>query len=365
MAAIDICSIRKSFGTTDVLRDVSLAIGSGEFVAVLGPSGCGKTTLLRCIAGFERLNAGEIRIDHQPVSSPDHHMPPEDRGIGVVFQNYALWPHMSVADNVSYGLKIRGLSRQIRTQRTREVLDIVGLGPLAKRRPADLSGGQRQRVALARCLAMEAQVVLLDEPLANLDVHLRGALEEEFSAFHRRSGATMFYITHDQAEALAMADRVAVMFEGQIVQFATPRTLFREPASERVATFIGNGAVLDVENLSPLGDGRARATFLGQPITVRCPARQTARPSARIAFHPGDWDLTGEQGHPGGIPARVTRTTYRGGLMHTDLATGPNGDISLSLSVPDHSAPENGDQVSLSLRDGWVLPDPAPSPVLS
>ncbi|WP_260349429.1 ABC transporter ATP-binding protein [Alloyangia mangrovi] len=169
MSDIRISGIDKSYGQTQVLRQVSLSIEAGEFVAVLGPSGCGKTTLLRCLAGFEKLNGGRIEIGGGTVSAPGRHLAPEHRGIGVVFQNYALWPHMSVAQNVAYGLKIAGIPRTERNSRVSRVLDLVELGPLAHRRPADLSGGQRQRVALARCLAMESRVVLLDEPLANLD----------------------------------------------------------------------------------------------------------------------------------------------------------------------------------------------------
>ncbi|MDJ0930558.1 ABC transporter ATP-binding protein [Breoghania sp.] len=245
MSEIRIDSIAKSFDRTPILKDISLQIEEGEFVAVLGPSGCGKTTLLRCLAGFETLDAGQIEIGGQTVSGPSRHVPPEKHNIGVVFQNYALWPHMNVAQNVAYGLKIAGLAKKDRAARVAHVLDLVELGGFADRRPADLSGGQRQCVALARGLAMESRVVLLDEPLANLDVHLRGALEEEFAAFHARSGATMFYITHDQAEALALADRVAVMNHGRILQFDRPEALFRQPTCETVAGFIGEGRVLE------------------------------------------------------------------------------------------------------------------------
>ncbi|APZ51356.1 ABC transporter ATP-binding protein [Salipiger abyssi] len=358
MSDIAIDALDKQFGQTQVLHQVSLAIADGEFVAVLGPSGCGKTTLLRCLAGFERLDGGRIAIGGETVSGPGRHLPPEKRGIGVVFQNYALWPHMSVAQNVAYGLKIAGLPKPDRDRRVAHVLDLVELGPLAKRRPADLSGGQRQRVALARCLAMESRVVLLDEPLANLDVHLRGTLEEEFARFHARSGATMFYITHDQAEALALADRVAVMDRGRILQFAPPQALFRQPASEAVAGFIGEGRVLDGEHLHPTGAGLARASVLGHPARLRCAPDERPRHRARISIHPGDLDLVPE-GTDNAITAHVTRASFRGAYLRAEVMAGPAGDVPLSLNIAAPASLGQGQRISLALRDGWVIPDTA------
>ncbi|MBL3569518.1 ABC transporter ATP-binding protein [Rhodovulum sp. BSW8] len=355
MSAIDIQNLGKSFGRTEVLGGVSLAVGAGEFVAILGPSGCGKTTLLRLLAGFERPDRGSIRMGGRLVSGPGVHLPPEGRGVGVVFQTYALWPHMSVAGNVAYGLKVGGMGRAPREARTQAVLETVGLGEMAARRPADLSGGQRQRVALARCLAMEARVVLLDEPLANLDVHLRDTLEAEFADFHRRSGATMVYVTHDQAEALALADRVAVMEAGRIVQFAPPERLFREPACAMVAGFIGDGRVVEVTDLAPSGDGRAEARLLGAPVRLRCAPGERPRPRARIALHPGDLHLTEGEG----VAATVTRATFRGHHLRAELAAGPDGGVSLCLNVAAPARIERGQRVTVALTDGWVLPDPS------
>lgn len=356
MSDIRIDAIEKRFGQTDVLRRISLSIEAGEFIAVLGPSGCGKTTLLRCLAGFEKLDGGHITIGGQTVSGPGHHLPPEQRGIGVVFQNYALWPHMSVAQNVAYGLKIARMPRAERAERVARVLELVELGSLADRRPADLSGGQRQRVALARCLAMESKVVLLDEPLANLDVTLRGALEQEFADFHARSGATMFYITHDQTEALALADRVAVMGEGRILQFDRPEKLFSQPASATVASFIGEGRVLEVENIRPLGDGRAAASLLGRPVELRCAPGETARARANISFHPGDLQMVPEAA-PGGIAANVIRVTYRGAYLRTEVMAGPSGAVPLAVNIAAPASLAHGQQITLALRDGWVIPD--------
>lgn len=358
MNQIRIDNIAKSYNQTAVLRQISLSINAGEFVAVLGPSGCGKTTLLRCLAGFERLDSGQIDIGGQTVSGPNQHLLPENRGIGVVFQNYALWPHMSVAQNVAYGLKITGVPKQERKARVARVLDLVELGPLRDRRPADLSGGQRQRVALARCLAMESRVVLLDEPLANLDVHLRGALEEEFAAFHARSGATMFYITHDQSEALALADRVAVMDRGQILQFDRPEALFRQPSTETVAGFIGEGRVLEAEDIRPLGGGFASAMVLGQTVKLRCTSNQAALRRAKISFHPGDLRVVADAA-PSGIAANVTRATYRGAYLRANVMAGPSGAVPLSVDIAAPASLTCGQHVKLALNDGWIIPDPA------
>lgn len=260
MSAIQISHLSKSFTTQPVLNDVSWHIRHGEFVAVLGPSGCGKTTLLRTIAGFEPVSSGTITVGDRLFSSSDIHVAPEKRDLGIVFQNYALWPHMSVEENVAYSLKVAGMDRNERRIRTQDALALVGLGDYATRRPADLSGGQRQRVALARCLVTRPGVVLLDEPLANLDVHLRAAMEEEFSRFHQHTGATLLYITHDQQEAMAIADRVVVMNEGKVMQFATPQTLYREPANAMVASFIDDGRVIPAQNILPAESGSALGT---------------------------------------------------------------------------------------------------------
>ena len=191
MARLTIERLAKSYGATRVLDDVSLAVNDGELVAILGPSGCGKTTLLRQIAGFDKPDAGSVRIGDAVVSTPGQHVPPERRRIGIVFQSYALWPHMTVAENVGYGLDVAGVKDPERGKRVQAALALVELEGFAERRPALLSGGQRQRVALARCLVTEPSLVLLDEPLANLDVHLRAAMEREFARFHERTGTTM------------------------------------------------------------------------------------------------------------------------------------------------------------------------------
>src|SRR5690606_8838545 len=212
--------------------------------------GCGKTTLLRMVAGFEKVSDGRIIIGGETMSSSEHSAPPEKRRVGIVFQNYALWPHMTVAENVGYSLRVAKVPRAERDRRVTEALALVNLAGYGDRRPANLSGGQRQRVALARCLVSAPSLVLFDEPLANLDVHLRAAMEDEFADFHKRTGTTIVYITHDQAEAMALADRIAVMDHGRLAQLASPRDLYREPANEMVASFISQGIVLPAKVLS-------------------------------------------------------------------------------------------------------------------
>jgi iron(III) transport system ATP-binding protein len=206
--------LNKVFGEQAVVRDLNLTIPEGAFTALLGPSGCGKTTTLRILAGLEHLSSGRLLLGDRLLADARVHMPPETRDMGMVFQSYALWPHMTVAENVGYPLKLRKVNGAARQKQVMEALDVVELGAYAGRSPQALSGGQRQRVALARCLVSEPEVVLLDEPLANLDRHLRATMEQTFREFHRRTGATFVYVTHDQAEAMALASHIAVMHQG-------------------------------------------------------------------------------------------------------------------------------------------------------
>jgi iron(III) transport system ATP-binding protein len=223
------------YGAAPVLDDVGLAVGRGEFFAFLGPSGSGKTTLLRLIAGFGAPSAGRILIGERDVTR----LPPWSRNVGMVFQSYALWPHMTVARNVAFGLERRRLARSEIARRVAEALALVGLTAFAQRRPAQLSGGQQQRVALARTLVIEPEVLLLDEPLSNLDAKLRLEMRAELRALQRKLGITAIYVTHDQEEANAIADRIAVLNEGRIQQIGTPVELYDSPANRFVATFLG------------------------------------------------------------------------------------------------------------------------------
>lgn len=233
----------KSYGRTEVLREVELAFAPGELVVLLGPSGSGKSTLLRCLAGIERPGAGQIRIGPQVVAAPGVHVPPERRDLGMVFQDYALWPHLSARDNVAFAARrARRSTRGARADAARAaegMLERVGLAALADRFPSELSGGEQQRVALARALVAGPGLLLFDEPLSNLDADLRDRLRVEIATLVRASGATALYITHDQAEAFALADRVGILHEGRLVQVATPEEVYRHPATSFAARFTG------------------------------------------------------------------------------------------------------------------------------
>ncbi|NMO13818.1 ABC transporter ATP-binding protein [Pyxidicoccus fallax] len=244
MAALTLTDVFKSYGATPVVRGLSLDVREGELVSLLGPSGCGKTTTLRMLAGLEHPDSGVIRIGGETVAGPGVRMPPERRGLGMVFQSYAVWPHRSVEQNVAYPLTLRRLPKAEVASRVKEALRWVRLEALATRRPHELSGGQLQRVALARALVAGPRVLLLDEPLSNLDAALREELRAEIATLRARLGTTMVFVTHDQGEALALSDRIAVMNRGVIEQVDAPERLYREPATPFVAGFVGGANVL-------------------------------------------------------------------------------------------------------------------------
>jgi iron(III) transport system ATP-binding protein len=275
------CShIELSYGTTRVLRDVSITVEPGEFFALLGPSGSGKSTLLRLIAGFNRHQSGRLLIGGRDVTG----VPPWKRNVGMVFQNYALWPHMTVARNVAFGLEERRLPREEIRRKVDAALELVGLAGYAQRRPNQLSGGQQQRVALARTLAVEPQVLLLDEPLSNLDAKLRVAMRRELRRLHDRLGITTIFVTHDQEEALTMCDRIAVLDEGVLQQVGTPIELFDRPANRFVAQFVGSVNLF--EGTVEAGRGPLfRSPALGE---VRLPPAvvASAQGPIEIAFRP-------------------------------------------------------------------------------
>jgi iron(III) transport system ATP-binding protein len=358
VARLTLDSISRMFGAHAALDRVSMTVEDGEFVAVLGPSGCGKTTLLRLVAGFDQVSNGTIAIDGRCVSGNGTHVPPEDRRMGIVFQSYALWPHMTVWENVAYALKVQGLNAARRAARVAAALDLVGLAAFADRRPASLSGGQRQRVALARCLAMEPSIVLLDEPLSNLDVHLRSTMEEEFATFHKRTGTTMVYITHNQAEAMALADRIAVMDQGRVLQMATPSVLYREPANATVARFIGGGIVLPATATGDARDGRMAVDVMGHKALVRCSSQARTERTGAICVRADD--LAIDRQAASGLSATIRRLVYQGGCFHAQAALAQSPDTVVSLVLQEPSPVSPGDTVTLVIRDGWLLPEPGP-----
>ena len=241
MATLELSGLRKSFGETHVLHGVDLTLADGEMLVIVGASGCGKSTLLRLVAGLEQASAGRILLDERDITGLD----PSARDIAMVFQNYALYPHMSVFENMAYGLRIRGLSKTEIVRKVDDAAALLGLGELLARKPRQLSGGQRQRVALARALVFDPQLVLMDEPLGALDKQLREHMQIELKELHRRLGVTFVYVTHDQSEALTMSDRVAVFHDGLIQQIDGVETLYETPVNRFVASFVGDSTVLD------------------------------------------------------------------------------------------------------------------------
>jgi iron(III) transport system ATP-binding protein len=271
MALLEIDDLRHAYGEQVVVRGVSFALERGAIGCLLGPSGCGKTTVLRCIAGFESVQHGAIRLDGQTVSAPGTLRPPEARRIGMVFQDYALFPHLTVADNIGFGL--HRLAREARAQRIRELADLVHLAETLDKYPHEISGGQQQRVALARALAPRPELLLLDEPFSNLDVELRERLSLELREIIQASGATAVLVTHDQQEAFAIADMVGILHDGRIQQWDTAYNLYHRPANRFVADFIGQGVFLPAR---PLEGGRLEielgtlqgASSNGKPVEV-------------------------------------------------------------------------------------------------
>jgi iron(III) transport system ATP-binding protein len=354
MAGLSLAGVTKSFGEFDAVKDVSIDVKDGEFLAVLGPSGCGKTTLLRLVAGFEKLTGGEIRIGSDTVSSVGANVPPEKRRVGIVFQNYALWPHMTVAENIGYSLKVAKVDRASAKKRIDDALALVNLDGLGDRRPANLSGGQRQRVALARCLVAAPSLVLFDEPLANLDVHLRASMEDEFAAFHERTGTTIVYITHDQAEAMALADRIAVMDKGRLAQLASPRELYSEPANAMVASFIAQGMVLPAKVLTAAEDGHCRVEALDQEIVVRCRPGEKPRAGAMICVRASD--LVAAKPGETGIDGTVKRAVYKGGAARIEFVPAAAPDTTLHFEQAEPNLFEAGTAARLRIASGWLIP---------
>jgi iron(III) transport system ATP-binding protein len=259
MAIVSIRGLTKTFAETAAVDNLNLEIGDGEFVSLLGPSGCGKTTTLRLLAGFLQPDGGEIRVGGAVVSSPSLLVPPERRNMSMIFQSYAVWPHMTVAQNVAYGLKFKKLTKPEISAKTVKLLGVVRLAELKDRYSAELSGGQQQRVALARALVVEPQILLMDEPLSNLDANLREEMRFEIRRLHEEFKITTVYVTHDQAEAMATSDRIAVLNRGRLVQVGPPAEIFDRPKTRFVAEFVGKANILsgrfDSDGLVELGEG--------------------------------------------------------------------------------------------------------------
>ena len=323
-SAIDIRSVAKAFSSTTVLHDINLEIRDGEFFTMLGPSGSGKTTLLRMVAGFETPDSGTISLHGDDVTQRPAHLRP----VNTVFQDYALFPHMDVVTNVEYGLRVARVRREDRRKRANDALAMVRLEGFADRRPAQLSGGQRQRVALARAIVNEPSVLLLDEPLGALDLKLRQEMQTELKAIQRRIGITFLYVTHDQEEAMAMSDRIAIMNKGVIEQVGSPREVYEHPASPFVASFIGTSNVV-----------------------VRGGRSQSIRPERGMVLGVDDAAPEGTTG----VPGVVTEVVYLGMMtrIFVTLDDGHEFICNRTNDVNAASAPsfEPGDRVLVAWRD--------------
>ena len=350
--SIQIAHLVKSFGALRAVDNVSLHIAPGELFFLLGPSGCGKTTLLRAIAGFHQPDSGTIHIDERDIT----HLPPHQRDTGMVFQSYALWPHMTVAENVAFGLEMRRIPPADIRRRVMDALERVHMADRADSKPNLLSGGQQQRVALARALVIEPQCLLLDEPLSNLDAKLRLEMRVEIRRICKQAGLTAVYVTHDQKEALSIADRLAVLHNGQVEQVGTPAEVYRQPANRFVAGFIGEGNFLE-GRVAGIDHGQVRldtplgslvATAVGTLPAVGAAATVCIRPEA-IRF---DVPATGA---PNTLRGRLRRTVYQGELAQHEMElTAVEGAIEWKAFELNPSAiadPEHKD------RAFWIAPE--------
>jgi iron(III) transport system ATP-binding protein len=352
MIPVRLDRVGKRYGANElVVNDINVTISSGEFFTLLGPSGCGKSTTLRMIAGFVAPTTGRILFGDRDVTST----PPNKRGTGMVFQNYALFPHLNVAQNVAYGLVTRKVRKPERARRVAQALESVGLGRFADRRIDQLSGGQQQRVALARALVISPNVLLLDEPLSNLDAKLREETRAEIRRTQREAGITSVYVTHDQAEAMAMSDRIAVLDAGRLHQVGTPREIYHRPATAFVARFIGRSNVLDAEVAQDSGETAVVELPGGAKIEAAHPAGMAISGGDKVAVsvRPEQLRLT----EPGGgmLDAVVRAVEFTGVSSQFEVVS---GELQLAVTVPDSAAlPRPGDTVGLRPEPGqaWLV----------
>ncbi|MBR6510679.1 MAG: ABC transporter ATP-binding protein [Phascolarctobacterium sp.] len=345
MSEVRIEHVFKRFGAVTAVDDFNLTVKDGEFVSILGPSGCGKTTTLRMIAGFERATEGEIYIGENCVSSSDKgtFAPPEKRDIGMVFQSYAVWPHMTVAENVGYPLKIQKVDKETRAKRVQEMLELVHLGEYGERYPHQLSGGQQQRVALARALVAQPGLLLLDEPLSNLDAKLRESMRFEILSIQKKLNITVVYVTHDQGEAMAMSDRVVVMSKGVVQQIGHPHEIYTNPANKMVADFIG------LVNFIP-GEAKGDRVFIkGTNVSFANPTDITGE--ATIAVRPENISISE---HGGQLEGTMVARFYLGDAVDYRVQCGENM-IRVIVKGADVNAYPDGSKVYLDFDKTMVF----------
>jgi len=341
MASVDIVGVRKSFGAVPIIKGVDVEIADGEFVILVGPSGCGKSTLLRMLAGLENISAGEIRIGQRVVNR----LPPKDRDIAMVFQNYALYPHLTVAENMGFSLKLNGAPRSEIEAKVRPAAEILGLTALLDRYPRQLSGGQRQRVAMGRAIVRSPQVFLFDEPLSNLDAKLRVAMRAEIKELHQRLKTTIIYVTHDQIEAMTMADKIVVMHDGVVEQIGAPLELYDRPANLFVAGFIGSPAMNMISGRLDPNDSRRFVAASG----VVLPAPDGARAANGRDLVYG---LRPESMHPSteGIPLKVIVVEPTGSETQVMARLGDADDITCVFRERVRAQP--GETITVSIDTG-------------
>lgn len=353
--ALSLIGLTKRYGSFTAVEDVSLQVERGEFLTLLGPSGSGKTTILMAVAGFVQPSAGAVLLDGRDITP----LPPEKREFGMVFQGYALFPHMTVAENVGFPLRVRGLSRADRDAKVRAALDLVQLGQFAGRLPKQLSGGQQQRVALARALVFEPNLLLLDEPLSALDKKLRAELQEELKALHRRVGRTFINVTHDQEEALSLSDRIAILNHGRLVQAGAPGALYERPATRFVADFLGKsnflpGVVRRVE-------GRTAVLALGSQEIVQAMPEGAATPAAGapmlLSLRPEKITLAAEGSADNMVTGTISAWSYLGAGYSLRVEVAGLGELRVALPAwRAPIAPQDGMAVRLAWSADAAVP---------
>jgi len=352
MAFIEIHNLFKSFKNVVAVNHIQLEVSQGEMLTLLGPSGCGKTTTLRCIAGLEKPDEGDIVIDGKPMLSQGF-VPPSKRGIGMVFQNYAVWPHMKVYSNIVYGLKLQRLSRQVIKEKAHKVLNVVGLSGLEDRYPSQLSGGQQQRVALARALVSNPKVLLLDEPLSNLDAKLREELRFEIKSLVRRMGITAVYVTHDQAEAMVISDRIAVLEAGNVVQIGSPQEIYQKPANRFVADFIGTMNFMSakvVEVLPGTNEVYVRTAF-SEKVRCSMPDGKAVEAGQEVyaSIRPEDVAIFTEPPQNGEnvVTGIIVHKAYLGNFLYFFVSV---NDTQIRVQVPHYVPQVEGQEIYLHLN---------------
>lgn len=352
MAFLEITNLQKTFGDVRVVRDFSLDVAQGEFVSFLGPSGCGKTTTLRMVAGFETPTEGTIRIDGNDVV----HLRPNQRNIGMVFQAYALFPNLTVAQNVAFGLRVARSPRAETDARVAEMLALIKLPDLGDRYPFQLSGGQQQRVALARALAVRPTLLLLDEPLSALDAKIRVSLREEIRAIQRELGITTIYVTHDQEEALSMSDRIVVMNAGIAEQVGDPFEIYNHPATPFVASFVGTLNIVAAQ----VTDAAAGAvTVEGQPLGLARPVDATTGRTVQLAIRPQALAIGRHEAHDAVLRGRAEEVSFLGSVVRIRVAIGPQSLLLDNFNNAAFRPPKPGDPVELSFAASDILLMPA------